>query len=361
MIRGATVEINLKNLSLNLKKIKKKAGRRPVIAVVKADAYGHGAREISKKLIAEGINIFGVAYLNEAIELRESGIKKEILVFFDQDITPEIVDYNLTPVVNSLQYARELSGLAKKSGRTINCHINIDTGMGRMGLNGTGLLRDLNRILSMEGLKVRGIMSHFSDADLKDPEIAYEQAELFRSIKERLNLTDTCIFHMANSAATVNLDDAFFDAVRPGLIIYGVNPFSKDKFYPLMTVKTRIMSLRRLKKGTSVSYGRTFITTRDSLVGVVPLGYADGLLRRASNRTEFLVQGRRVPVIGRICMDLTMVDLTDIKNVSEGDEVVVIGKQGEQEITAQELAEKTSTIPYEVLTSLGRLNKRVFV
>ena len=361
MIRGATVEISLKNLSLNIKKIKKKAGRRPVIAVVKADAYGHGAREIAKRLVSEGINTFGVAFLSEAIELRESGIKKEILVFFDQDIVPEIVKYNLTPVVNSFQYAKELSELAKGLKRTINCHINVDTGMGRMGINGSRLLNDLKRILAMDGLSVKGIMSHFSDADLKEPEIANEQVKEFNRIKEKLRIPGSCIFHMANSAATVNLDNALFDAVRPGLIIYGINPFSRDRFYPVMTVKSRIISLRRLKKGTSVSYGRTFITTRDSLVGVVPIGYADGLFRNASNRLEFIVRGKRVPVVGRICMDLSMVDLTEVKGVMQGDEVVIIGRQATEENTAQEIAEKTGTIPYEVLTSLGRLNRRVYI
>ncbi len=361
MIRGARVEINLKNLSLNLRKIKKKGGNRPVIAVVKADAYGHGATEVSKRLSKEGVHLFGVAFIGEAINLRESGIKEEILIFFDQDVTPEIPRYKLTPVVNSLRYARELSRLAKASGTRISCHINVDTGMGRMGLNSRGLFKDIERILSLEGLEVRGIMSHFSDADLKDPDFASEQLRAFKEIKDTLKLPDKCIFHMANSAATVKLPEAYLDALRPGLILYGINAFTNERFYPVMSVKSRVISLRRLKKGTSVSYGRTFITTRDSLVGVVPIGYADGLLRAASNKVEFLVRGKRVPVVGRICMDLTMVDLTDVKGVKEGDEVVILGRQGQQEIGAQEIAERTNTIPYEVLTSLGRLNKRVFV
>ncbi len=362
MERGAKIEINLENLAFNLRKIKKKIGSRGLIAVVKADAYGHGATEVARKLDSLGVQHFGVAFLNEAIQLREAGIKKEILVFFDQDISPEIINYRLTPVINSLSYARALSRLAKRHSTRIGCHVNIDTGMGRMGLNGSNLDSQLDRILSLEGLYVKGIMSHFSDADLEDRGFALEQVERFKRIRNSIGkkLKD-CFFHMANSAALLCLKDAYFDAVRPGLILYGVNPYSKEEFRPVMTVKSPVLSIRRLKKGTPVSYGRTFITTRDSRVGVIPLGYADGFFRRSSNRVEFLVKGIRVPVIGRVCMDLTLIDLTNVRGVKEGDWVTIVGRQDKEEITAIELAEKTQTIAYEVLTSLGRLNRRVFI
>ncbi len=362
MQRGAFVEIDLRNLSYNIRKIKRLIGSRPLIAVVKADAYGHGAVEVSKTILSEGIKHFGVALLSEAVQLRESGIKEEIIVFFDQDINNDIIKYRLTPVVNSLRYAKSLNRFAEKNNLVIHCHINVDTGMGRMGLNGGAIVKEIKEILELKNLRVTGIMSHFSDADLADRCFAEEQVEQLQLLRNALAkaLPKDCIFHIANSAATVTLPEAYFDAVRPGLILYGVNPFSSAKFRPVMSVKTRILSIRRLKKGTSISYGRTFITSRDTTVGVLAVGYADGLIRSASNRVEFLVKGKRVPVVGRVCMDLTIVDLTEVRGVKEGEEVVIIGKQGKEFISSTELAERAGTIPYEVLTSFGRINRRVY-
>ena len=362
MLRGAEVEVNLENLSYNIRKIKKLIGRRPLIAVIKADAYGHGAIEVAKTISSQGIKQFGVAFINEAVQLRESGIKEDLIVFFDQQITKEIIHHRLTSVINSIKYARALNRFAIKNRVIIDCHINIDTGMGRMGLNGN-LLKDVKEILQLENLRIKGIMSHFSDADLVDRSFAMEQVEKLQWLKEKLIgvIPDDCIFHIANSAATVTLPDAYFDAVRPGLVIYGVNPFSDTLFRPVMRVKTMVLGIRRLKKGTSISYGRTFITTRDTVVGVLPVGYADGLIRSASNSAEFLVKGKRVPVVGRVCMDLTIVDLTGVKGVREGDEVVIIGQQGKEHISASELADRAGTIPYEVLTSFGRINRRHYL
>ncbi|NOX20258.1 MAG: alanine racemase [Nitrospirae bacterium] len=362
MQRGAFVEIDLSCLSYNIRKIKRLIGKRPIIAVVKADAYGHGAVEVSKTIVSEGIKHLGVAFLNEAIELRESGIKEEILVFFDQDISQDIIDYQLTPVINSLSYARYLNKLAEKNRLIVRCHINIDTGMGRMGINSDNAYKAIREIIELKNLRVTGIMSHFSDADLADRCYAEEQVEQLKLLRNKLLkvLPKGCMFHIANSAATVALPEAYFDAVRPGLILYGVNPFSSAKFRPVMTVKARILSIRKLKKGTSISYGRTFITSRDTKVGVLAIGYADGLLRSTSNRAYFLVKGERAPVVGRVCMDLTIVDLTEIKGVKEGDEVVILGAQGDGDITSTELAESAGTIPYEILTSLGKTNRRFY-
>lgn len=263
-----------------------------------------------------------------------------------------------------------LSKEAVKNNLNIRVHIKVDTGMGRLGFAGDAA-KEILEIANLKGITIDGVMSHFSEADLLDVSFAKMQIERFNSIKtELLNVgLSIRLFHMANSAAVITLPESHFDAVRPGIMLYGYSPIlvassqlpvAGSQLQPVMTVKTKILALRRLPSGTPISYGRTFITKRDSLIGVIPVGYADGFSRRFSNNAELLVRGKRVPVVGRVCMDLTMLDLTDIEQVEEGDEVVIIGKQGNESIDAAELAFRVDTIPYEILTSLGNMAKRVY-
>ncbi len=361
MRRGAAVEIDLGALSQNIALIRRRVADRPIIAVVKADAYGHGAPRVSRKLIDCGVGTLGVAFISEAVELRESGIRVPIVVFFDHEVTEDLLKYRLVPVVSDLKTARRLSSLAERSGKRIAVHLNIDTGMGRLGFDPGGV-KEVAEAFSLRGLQIAGLMSHFSDADLADLDFARVQLGRFKALRDALaekGMRPAC--HIANSAAIMTLPDSLLDAVRPGLIIYGCNPYSSLGTRPVMRVKTKLLSVRRLKKATPVSYGRTFVTRRDSIVGVLPMGYADGLLRGASNNAEVLVRGRRVPVVGRICMDLTMVDLTDVKGVRPSEEVTIVGSQGGESITVEELASKAGTIPYEVMTSLGGRNRRVYL
>jgi len=378
--RGAVAEINLSAIAYNLQSVRKIVKNRPVIAVVKADAYGHGAVEVSKKLFEEKVSFLAVAFTGEAIELREAGIKSPIIVLFDTGYIKEFFDFKLIPVIYNVDTASSLSAEAKKKNIIIKVHVKIDTGMGRLGLSGNHIVNDLIKISEMEGIELAGLLSHFSEADLSDRSYAVLQLKRFNKIRETISkiLKRKIFSHIANSAAVLTFEDAHLDAVRPGLMLYGYSPINQKSevfpptelrttspelinLMPAMKVKTKILCIRNVPSGTPISYGRTFITKRPSRIGVLPLGYADGYSRFFSNNAEVLVEGRRVPVVGRICMDLTMIDLTDVKGVKENDEIVIMGKQGDESITAQELAYKANTIPYEILTSLGNKSKRIYV
>jgi alanine racemase len=378
--RGAVAEINLSAIAYNLQSVRKIVKNRPVIAVVKADAYGHGAVEVSKKLFEEKVSFLAVAFTGEAIELREAGIKSPIIVLFDTGYIKEFFDFKLIPVIYNVDTASSLSAEAKKKNIIIKVHVKIDTGMGRLGLSGNHIVNDLIKISEMEGIELAGLLSHFSEADLSDRSYAVLQLKRFNKIRETISkiLKRKIFSHIANSAAVLTFEDAHLDAVRPGLMLYGYSPINQKSevfpptelrttspelinLMPAMKVKTKILCIRNVPSGTPISYGRTFITKRPSRIGVLALGYADGYSRFFSNNAEVLVKGRRVPVVGRICMDLTMIDLTDVKGVKENDEIVIMGKQGDESITAQELAYKANTIPYEILTSLGNKSKRIYV
>jgi alanine racemase len=382
--RGAIAEIRLPAIAHNLKTVSRAVKKRPVIAVVKADAYGHGCIEVSKRLIQEGASSLAVAYMSEGILLRGAGISAPIIVLFDCEDIDNFFDFGLVPVLYDTTTASALSRVAKKRRYTIKVHVKIDTGMGRLGLTGKHIIEDVVKIANMEGIELAGLMSHFSDADLSDRSYAAAQLKQFNMIKEALckKLKKRIISHMANSAAVLNFEDAHLDAVRPGIMLYGYSPLNKNakcemrsaelnselrtpnsklNLIPAMKVKTKILCIRNLPPHSPISYGRTFITKRQSKIGVLPLGYADGYNRFFSNNAEVLVRGRRVPVVGRICMDLTMVDLTEIGDVREGDEVVILGQQGKESITAYELAQKAQTIPYEILTSIGSHSKKEYI
>jgi alanine racemase len=236
--------------------------------------------------------------------------------------------------------------------------------MGRMGLRKESAVADAVEIAGYEGLVLEGLLSHFSEADLADRSFAVHQITLFKEIHAEIvkKTARRLLCHMANSAAVFSLPDAVLDAVRPGIALYGYS--SADESFglePVMKIKTRVLAVRNLPTGTPVSYGRTFITKRESRIAVVSLGYADGYTRCFSNNAEMLVGGHRAPVIGRVCMDLTMLDVTDTDHVSEGDEVVILGTQNGQVITATELSRRSGTIPYEILTSLGSRSRRQYV
>ena len=380
MNRGAVAEISLSAISYNLQSVRKIIENRPVIAVVKADAYGHGAIEVSKKLIKEKISYLAVAYTGEAIELRDAGIDAPIIVLFDRGDIKDYFDFKLIPAIYNFDTALALSTEARKRGTTIKVHVKVDTGMGRLGLSGdyNHIIEDLFKISEMDGVEITGLLSHFSEADLSDRSYALLQLDRFNKIRETISkkLKRKIFSHIANSAAVITFQDAHLDAVRPGLMLYGYSPVNQKSevnskicnlqstfvdLMPAMKIRTKILCIRNLPSGSPISYGRTFITKRPSRLGVLPLGYADGYSRFFSNNAEVLVKGRRVPVVGRICMDLTMVDLTEIKDVRENAEVIILGEQQEESITAQELAYKANTIPYDILTSLGSHSRKEYI
>jgi alanine racemase len=368
MHRGIIAEIDLKAVSANLRTVKTLAGRSAIIAVVKADAYGHGAVEVSEALVGAGADYLAVAFTEEAVKLREAGITAPIIVLFDPD-PGDILKHNLIPVLSDRKTALAVAREAAKLGIRIPVHIKVDTGMGRLGLT-DGPAREILEIAAEKGIVVEGIMSHLSEADLADPSFTKLQLDAFNSLKMELlqNGLHIKMFHIANSAAVMNIPEAHFDAVRPGLMLYGYSSCDRTAkashsapLQTVMTAKARLISLRTLQAGTPISYARTFVAKRESLIGVIAAGYADGFSTRFSNNAEVLVKGKRAPVVGRVCMDVTMIDLTEIEGVTENDEVVIIGSQGNGSIGADELAKRIQTIPYEILTSLGSRAKRRYL
>ncbi len=364
MHRGAVAEIDRSALLHNLRTIQATSGHKPVIAVVKADAYGHGSVEVARTLVNQGADFLAVAFVEEAKQLRSAGIEAKVLILFDQTDISAFFDLDLIPVIHDKGAAVAFSNEARKRNRALPVHIKVDTGMGRMGLGEGSAVADAVEIAGLEGLVLEGLLSHFSEADLADRSFAVHQLTRFREIHAEIakKTAGNLIRHMANSAAVFCLPDAMLDAVRPGIALYGY--LSADNSFglePVMKIKTQVLAVRNLPTGAPVSYGRTFVTKRESRIAVVSLGYADGYNRLFSNNAEMLVGGYRVPVVGRICMDLTMLDVTDAGRVSAGDEVVILGTQNGQVITATELSRRSGTIPYEVLTSLGSRSRREYV
>jgi alanine racemase len=358
-LQNTFAEINLKALSHNLYVVRKKTGNKNILAVVKANAYGHGATEISKHLVKNGITCFGVAFTGEAIHLREAGLKAPILVFFDRNHIKECFEYNLTPVVFDLDTAKKFSAEAVRRKRGIAIHIKVDTGMGRMGFTLDKARAAIYKIAGLENIRLEGLMSHFSDADLQDKEFANLQLKQFLSLRKDLRRNGVTFnyFHIANSAAVLTMPGAHLNMVRPGIMLYG---YGNDDLTPVLSLRSKILMLKKVPAGTPISYARTFVTKRRSVIATIPAGYADGYNRKLSNRGEVLINGKRAPVIGRVCMDTIMADVTDIRGVRMDAEVVLIGSRGKEKITAADIADKTGTIPYEVLTSIGQRVKRVY-
>jgi alanine racemase len=355
-------EVDLKALSHNLGVVRKKTGSSNTLAVVKANAYGHGAVKISNHLIKKGVSKLGVAFTAEGIALRESGITCPILVFFDRENIRECIEYGLTPVVFDNAYAKKISSEARRLNIQISVHLKVDTGMGRVGIMANKALSEIAKIASLKNIRIEGLMSHFSDADLKDKTFAKKQINLFSALIHDFKKAKISFryLHMANSAAVLDMPDSYFNMVRPGIMLYGYAYDNAKGLKPVLSLKSKIILIKTVPRGTPVSYGRTFITRRKSKIATIALGYADGYSRRLSNAGEVLISGKRASVAGRVCMDTTMIDITDIHGVNYNSEVVLIGSQGKERITAQDIAEKTGTIPYEVLTSIGQRVTRVY-
>jgi len=366
--RPTAARINLQSLSHNFNEVLHRVDGRKILAVVKAQAYGHGALMVSRHLLELGADMLGVALIEEARELRSAGIKAPILVM--GAVFPEQADaitgLGLTPVVYDMKVARAVADSARKQKTTISVHVKIDTGMGRIGIPPAAAEGFIADLVNLPGITVQGMMTHFADADLRDKRFASEQMSLFESLLKNLDSRGIAIplRHVANSAAVLDYRRALFTMVRPGLMLYGYNPLEGEgasaDLRPVLSLVTRIAFLKKVPEGIPISYGRTFVTKRESMIATIPIGYADGYSRGLSNRGEAIVRNVRVPVAGRVCMDMTMLDVTDVPGVSEGDEVVLIGSQGNERITAGDIAVKTGTIPYEVLCGISSRVPRVY-
>lgn len=366
--RPTWAEIDLRAIEYNYKQVRKIVGRDiKMMAVVKANAYGHGTVEVSSVLERLGVNYLGVATTDEAMRLRDHGSKVPILILghvLPDEVRPAIEkDITLTICGDGLLGAiRE----AARDGKTAKVHIKIDTGMGRIGIWHEEAINFIKNLAAEKNIIIEGIYTHFSSAGRDDFFTNY-QIESFEKLLSQLESFDIRIplRHAANSIATVDFKRSYQNLVRPGLIIYGMYPkrnFPKlIKLKPALSLKTKIVFLKDTPPGRSISYGRTYITQKETKIATLPIGYADGYSRNLSNKAEVLAKGHRAPVVGKVTMDQTMIDVGHIKGVKVGDEVVLIGRQGRNEIRAEKLARLAGTIAYETVCSISNRVPRIYI
>jgi len=366
--RPTVGEVDLGALEFNYRQIKKRIPEDvKLLAVVKADAYGHGAVPVSLRLEKLGVEYLGVAIPEEGVELRRGGVKTPILVlggFFGGEVD-QIFRFRLTPVIFRKDSLRILSREAERRKGKVKVHLKVDTGMGRLGVPldlWPDFLREVTRFPRIE---TEGILSHFAMTD-EEKDFTQNQWKAFQeAVTAAQELGIGCPYlHMANSATLTAFPAYSARLVRPGIMLYGSYPAptfrSLIPLKPVMTLKTHIHFLKSVPLGTRISYGGMFKAKRKSLIATLPIGYADGYSHHLSNRGEVLIHGKRAPVVGKVCMDFIMVDVTHVPRVSVGDEVILMGRQGKEQITPEEIAEKIDSISYEVLCSIGKRVPRVY-
>ncbi|MCJ7509993.1 MAG: alanine racemase [Dehalococcoidia bacterium] len=358
-------EIDLDALADNVRLLKSQANGAALLAVVKANAYGHGAVAVARAALAAGADRLGVICVDEGEQLRRAGITAPILVMGHTPTAEaqRLVDLSLTPSVVSREMALALARVASERGIEVAVHLKVDTGLNRYGLPPSEAVELGRWLRDLAGIQVEGLFTHFASADEGDKSYMLEQHTLFLSVAEQLDWVP--IRHVSNTATLLDMPDRSLEMVRPGLGIYGCYPSSQVNrslpLRPALSLKSHVARLISLAPGESVSYGRTWRAPRPSLIGLVLCGYADGLPRALSNRGSVLVRGQRAPIVGRVCMDMCMVDLSDIPDVAVDDEVVIIGCQGEEEISADEVAELCGTISYEILCGISARVSRLYL
>lgn len=368
--RPVWAEVNLDNIKFNLKQVKKNIPEdTKVMAVVKADAYGHGVIPVAKAALEAGADRLAVALPEEGKELRDNGFKLPIQIL--GEVLPNqvsiLVENDLIPTISKIETVKRLNELAAKKGIIKKIHIKIDTGMGRIGVFPDDAINFIKKVDSYSNIDIEGIMTHFAKADEKDKSYTYKQWERFKSVIDKLKEIDINIpiKQAANSATIIDLPEFSLNMVRPGIMMYGLRPSHEVdesfKLKPALSWKAKIVYLKEVPSGTGISYGATYVTKRKSKIATIPMGYADGFSRLLSNKGEVLVNGKRAPIRGRVCMDQFMVDVTDIEDVNIGDEVVLIGKQGNDELTATEMADLINTINYEITCDITKRVPRVYI
>ncbi len=344
-----------------------------IIGIVKADAYGHGAPFVANRLKSCGVNYFGVSNIDEAVQLRINNIKEPIIIlgYTPKENFQVLFNYDLTQTVFSLQYATLLSHQAKKLNKKLKIHIKVDTGMSRLGFlcnNEQNIAVSVNEIENISKLKVfelEGIFTHFAVSDDLKSNYTTMQFELFTKTISALKIKGISFKykHCCNSSAIINYPEMHLNMVRPGLILYGLYPCKNIKdigLKPVMELKTVISQIKEFDEGVTVSYGRVYKTNKKTKIAIMPIGYADGFPRILSNNAEVLVCGKRANVVGRVCMDMTMIDITNISNAKEGQCVTIFGKDKEGYIPIEELADKMETINYEIACLIGKRVPRIY-
>lgn len=377
-LKRTWVEVDLDAIKYNYLQIRKRVPRQSkIMCVVKADAYGHGAEFLTKEYESLGADWFAVSNLEEAIQLRENGISRPILILGYTPVceAKTLLQLNISQAVLSEDYALKLSDAAKLAGGRISVHIKLDSGMSRIGIACQNDLMcehavdSVKNIYNLPGLCVEGIFTHFAVSDYGD-QGELETKEQYRKFQEVVSALKASgyeipLCHCSNSGAILDYPEMSLDMVRAGIILYGLSPSAKInnnvELRPAMQLKTVISQIKTVERDTAVSYGRTFITKRQTRIATVPIGYADGYLRSFSNTAHMLVHGKRVPVIGRVCMDQLMIDVTEVPAAKEGDCVTVFGKDGESFISVDELARLDNSINYEIICLIGKRVPRIYI
>ncbi len=359
------MEVCLDNIEYNLRNIEKKLNKSTnIIAMIKADAYGLGDKEVARFLESKGINFFGVAYVKEAVDLRKSGILSDILVTsqFLEDDTENIVDYDITVSISNLKYLDKLNDYAKKKDKIVNVHLKIETGMGRLGFSSDDIEKNISTLLDFSNICLDGIYTHLSCADT-DKDYTLRQLHLFENTVNGLSGLglEFSYIHALNSAGILNFNDYQFNTVRVGDILYGYYPDDslkkKISLKPSVKIVSKIVHINNYKKGCKISYNGTYITSKASKIAVVSMGYADGLFRNLSNNYEVEIKGKKCKIVGNICMDMFMCDITGITGVDVGDEVIILNLNDD----IYNMAKIAGTINYEIISRISKRVERVYI
>jgi alanine racemase len=364
--RPTWTEVDLSALDFNFRQVKRIIAKNTkIMAVIKCNAYGHGMLPIAKRLTKLGVDYLGVVSIDEGIILRKNKIELPILILgntMNRDVGA-VLGYNLNQTVSDYHLASQLNQKAKGKGKIVGVHIKVDTGMGRLGILYRDAVKLIKEIARLSNLRCVGLFTHFPCADC-DPEFTYYQIDIFNQLIRDLKGIGIQfpLLHAANSMGIMGYPQSHFNLVRPGLMLYGIYPKAglDIKLKPLLSLKSRIIYLKRMPSGQGISYGRSYITKKETTIAVLPVGYGDGYPRNLSNRADVLIKGRRFRISGAVCMDQIMVDVGDLR-VRVDDEVVLIGRQGKSEISAEELACLSQTIPYEIVCGIDSRVSRVYI
>lgn len=366
MYRPLWAEVDLGRLRKNLKVIKRVVGSRVgIIATVKQSAYGHGLVPVAKELAEEGVSFFGVGSIEEAVSLRENGISQSVLVL--TAVLPEFagcfVEHTITPTVVDLSFAEALNAAARKAGKIHPVHIKIDTGMGRLGLSYQDTYPFVKQVNALENIFLEGLYTHFPAADT-DMDFTNYQISKFNEFISKLEKEGIKFkfYHCANSIGVANYPNSHFNMVRPGLILYGLKPAANMDLdvQAILSLKSKIVFIKKIDKGATVSYGRSYVTNKPTYIATVAAGYADGYPWNLSNHTCVIIKDSIFPLAGRVCMDHIMVDIGDRQDIKAGDEVILIGKKNNLKIDVSTLAQWAGTIPYEIISRLSQSIPRVY-
>ncbi|MDD5530174.1 MAG: alanine racemase [bacterium] len=365
----ATVDLDKlrNNLSKITAKLPKAENPLKILAVVKANAYGHGAKEVANIFRAEKRIFLGVASVEEACELEKLGLPIVILSPVDAVSVSKIIESGFIPTISNLNFAKFIAKEAHKKNKIVKIHIEVDTGMIRTGIPYENSVKTISEIIKLKNLKVDGIFTHFSEPDNLKSDFTYIQLKRFRSVMKELERKKINIplVHTASSAAILNFPDSYFNMIRPGILMYGLYPSEGCNksvcVEPILSLYTRICQINEIPANTGVSYSRTYKSKGRRKIATLLVGYGDGYPRSLSNKGIVIVKGKRAKIVGNVCMDLTMIDVTDILDVKIGDKVTLIGKEGKQEITANEIAKLAGTINYEIITRMSPRVPRIYI